>query len=354
MLTDMGAQYYPMLPIRPLRGQLRRIDMRNHRKIVVIDGLIAHAGSQNLIVDHYHLKKNIARGLHWRELVARFEGPIVRELDAVFITDWVSESGELLQPNRGPVVLADQPGDWDAQVVPSGPSFENDNNLKLFAAVIQNAKRRVNVTSPYFVPDESIMLAMVTAASRGLDVELFVSEVSDQFAVFHAQRSYYEQLLRPGKDLPPRGADRAARQAREHRRGRRDHRLKQLRHPLPQPAHGGDGPGARAGVRRRDAPDRGRLPGQQPTAHAGGVAATASAGESVRQPDAPHVLTDVAMRLATFNIWNGRFPASAGSTSTGWPIRSERSHRTSRRCRRSTWTSHKPAMPILPRLSRKP
>jgi phosphatidylserine/phosphatidylglycerophosphate/cardiolipin synthase-like enzyme len=80
--------------------------------------------------------KNIARGLHWRELVARFEGPIVRELDAVFLTDWVSESGELLQASRGPVVLADQPGDWDAQVVPSGPSFENDNNLKLFAAVI--------------------------------------------------------------------------------------------------------------------------------------------------------------------------------------------------------------------------
>ena len=66
--------------------------MRNHRKIVVIDGLIAHAGSQNLIVDNYHLKKNIARGLHWRELVARFEGPIVRELDAVFLTDWFSES----------------------------------------------------------------------------------------------------------------------------------------------------------------------------------------------------------------------------------------------------------------------
>ena len=64
--------------------------MRNHRKIVVIDGLIAHAGSQNLIVDNYHLKKNIARGLHWRELVARFEGLIVRELDAVFLTDWVS------------------------------------------------------------------------------------------------------------------------------------------------------------------------------------------------------------------------------------------------------------------------
>ena len=82
--------------------------------------------------------------------------------------------------------------------MPSGPSFENDNNLKLFAAVIQNAQHRVSVTSPYFVPDETIQMAMVTAGSRGLDVELFVSEISDQFMVFHAQRSYYEQLLRAG------------------------------------------------------------------------------------------------------------------------------------------------------------
>ena len=125
----------------------------------------------------------------------------------------------------GPVVLADQPGDWDAQVVPSGPSFENDNNLKLFAAVIQNAKRRVNVTSPYFVPDESIMMAMVTAASRGLEVELFVSEISDQFAVFHAQRSYYEQLLRVGVRIYLLAAPTVLHAKHERRRGRRDHRL---------------------------------------------------------------------------------------------------------------------------------
>ena len=82
--------------------------------------------------------------------------------------------------------------------MPSGPSFENDNNEKLFAAAIQNARHRVCVTSPYYVPDESIQVAMVTAGDRGLDVELFVGEISDQFMVFHAQRSYYEELLRAG------------------------------------------------------------------------------------------------------------------------------------------------------------
>ena len=198
ILADMGAEYRPMLPIQPFRGHLRRPDMRNHRKLVVIDDHVGYAGSQNMIMDHYHKKKGIKRGLHWVELMARFEGPVVRELDAVFITDWYSETDDLLHPDYKPVVLSAEPGSWDAQVVPSGPSFENDNNLKLFAGVIQNARKRVSVTSPYYVPDETIQMAMVTAGLRGLDVELLVSETSDQFMVFHAQRSYYEQLLRAG------------------------------------------------------------------------------------------------------------------------------------------------------------
>lgn len=197
-LAAMGAHYQPMLPIQPLRGHWRRPDLRNHRKLLVVDGSVGHTGSLNLIADHYHKKTSIQRGLHWHELMVRLRGPVVRELDAVFVTDWYSETKDLLPLDYSPVDLAAEPGDHDGQVVPSGPSFDNDNNLKLFAAAIHNAKRRVCVTSPYFVPDETIQMAMITAGSRGLDVELFVSEISDQFMVFHAQRSYYEQLLRAG------------------------------------------------------------------------------------------------------------------------------------------------------------
>jgi cardiolipin synthase len=192
----MGAHYQPMLPLRPLRGRWQRPDLRNHRKLVTIDGIVAHTGSLNMIADHYHKRKGIKRGLHWHELMIRFEGPIVRELDAVFVTDWYSETDELLPLDYSPVRL--DTGDRDAQVIPSGPSFDNDNNLKLFAAVIHNARHRVSITSPYFVPDSTIQLAMITAAARGVDTELFVSAASDQFMVYHAQRSYYEQLLRAG------------------------------------------------------------------------------------------------------------------------------------------------------------
>ncbi len=198
-LRSMGAEYLPMLPIQPFKKHYRRPDLRNHRKLVVIDGTLGYIGSQNLIADHYHQKANIAKGLHWKELVCQVEGPVVREVEAIFVTDWYSESDELLLPAERNVHLGEIVHDkLDCQMVPSGPSFENDNNLKMFAALIQNARRRISVTSPYYVPDESLQMALVTAGARGLDVELFVSEVSDQFMVYHAQRSYYEELLRAG------------------------------------------------------------------------------------------------------------------------------------------------------------
>ena len=194
----MGAQYRPMLPLQPFRGHWRRPDLRNHRKLVVVDGIVGFTGSQNLIIDHYHKAKKVKLGLHWHELMVRLTGPVVRELDAVFVTDWYSETDELLPLDTSPVRPGGDEELVDAQILPSGPSFDNDNNLKLFASMIHNARHRISVTSPYYVPDETIQMALVTAGSRGLDVELFVSEIGDQFMVFHAQRSYYEQLLRAG------------------------------------------------------------------------------------------------------------------------------------------------------------
>jgi cardiolipin synthase len=197
-LEDVGAEYRPMLPVRPWRGQWQRPDLRNHRKIVVVDGRVGFTGSQNLIDASYNKKSNLKRGLRWHELMMRIEGPAVRELDAVFATDWYSETDVLLSLEYGSPVREQGSALFDAQVLPSGPSFDNDNNLKLYATLIHKAERRVSITSPYFVPDESILMAIVTAAARGLRVELFVSEVGDQSLVYHAQRSYYEALLRAG------------------------------------------------------------------------------------------------------------------------------------------------------------
>ena len=128
--------------------------------------------------------------------MARVEGPTVRALNVLFATDWYSETGEKLVEETN--VTPQPAGSVSAQVIPSGPGFVTENNLRAFTTLLYSAQRRISITSPYFVPDESLLYAVTTAAQRGVDIELFVSEAGDQLMVFHAQRSYYEALLRAG------------------------------------------------------------------------------------------------------------------------------------------------------------
>lgn len=196
-LTDMGADWRLMLPVQPFRGAYTRPDLRNHRKLVVVDGRVAFTGSQNVTDSTYNLKKNIKRGLHWVDMMTRVDGPVVGSINAVFLSDWYSETDEvvdnldLFDPRPGT-------GDLDCQVIPSGPGFEYQNNLKLFMSLLFAAQKKLIIVSPYFVPDEGLLLAIQTACQRGVHVELFVSEEGDQAMVYHAQRSYYEALLRGG------------------------------------------------------------------------------------------------------------------------------------------------------------
>jgi len=197
-LDDAGIEWHLMLPLQPLQGKFQRPDLRNHRKIMVIDGSTAFTGSQNLIDKSYDLKGNIARGLAYKDLFARFEGPVVAGINALFVTDWYSETDELLLRESDPVHRADRGDALDCQVVPSGPGFDGENNLRLFNALLYSAQKRVSITSPYFVPDDSMLYAITTTAQRGVEVELFVGEIGDHAMTWHAQRSYYEGLLRAG------------------------------------------------------------------------------------------------------------------------------------------------------------
>ena len=197
-LTDSGVDWALMLPLQPLKGKWQRPDLRNHRKLLIVDGEIGYMGSQNIVDRSYNSPRHIRRGLKWKDLMTRLDGPIVAGLNAIFITDWYSETNDLLTRDILPVRPESVPNALDCQVVPSGPGFVRENNLRLFLALLYYAQERIIITSPYFVPDESIMYAITTATQRGLRVELFVSEVGDQALVYHAQRSYYEELLRAG------------------------------------------------------------------------------------------------------------------------------------------------------------
>lgn len=197
-LNDMGAEWSYMLPVRPWRGEYQRIDLRNHRKLIVIDGVVGFMGSQNLVDSSYNKPSNRRRGLHWKDLMVRVEGPIVLGLEAVFQGDWYLETDEYLLDLEEMPFEAEKPGALDCQIVPSGPGYEGENNLQVFVSLLYAAKYRISITSPYFVPDGSIMNALRAATARGVDVELFVSETGDQAVVYHAQRSYYQELLQAG------------------------------------------------------------------------------------------------------------------------------------------------------------
>ena len=203
-LTSMGAEWQLMLPVQPLHGRYQRLDLRNHRKLLVVDGRVGFMGSQNLIDRSYNKSSNIKRGLQWQDLMCRIVGPVVASIDMVFETDWYMETGARLTPVAvsTPALAAPSPEeDMSCQLIPSGPGFKVENNLQVFLSLLYGARERIIITSPYFVPDDSMLRGLMAATGRGVHVELFVSEIGDQALVWHAQRSYYEALLSTGMKI---------------------------------------------------------------------------------------------------------------------------------------------------------
>ncbi|MBX3415144.1 MAG: cardiolipin synthase [Pirellulales bacterium] len=190
-LRGLNIELHAMLPVSLLPWRKARIDLRNHRKIAVIDGRVGYTGSQNLVAAGFQ------QGIRYEDLMVRVHGPAVLELQYVFASDWFLETGEILDGEREfpcPTIA----GDVAAQALPSGPAFPTQNNQRLFVALVHGAARRVVLTTPYFIPDEPLLQAMQTAAKRGVDVHLVVSETGDQAFVTLAQESYYEELLEAG------------------------------------------------------------------------------------------------------------------------------------------------------------
>lgn len=199
-LDAAGVEYFRLIPVRPWRGQYQRPDLRNHRKMVVVDGLVGYTGSINLIEPGYKRASAHRLQREWVDMMARIEGPTVASLDVIFATDWFSETGKQLHQELRDVTEAeieDHEGPA-AQVIPSGPGFSHENNLRAFNHLFYSAQEIIRVVTPYLVPDDSMLYALTTAAQRGVRVEVLVVRRADQLAVQHAQQSYYEQLLRAG------------------------------------------------------------------------------------------------------------------------------------------------------------
>lgn len=198
-LRQAGVQVHEALPVNPVRMLFARIDLRNHRKLAVIDGRIGYVGSQNITDDTFKFNPRTGIG-PWIDATLRLEGPAAHALQTVFLRDWLLDSDEQfdsLEPFFPEEVLR-QDGGSVLHVIPSGPGTRLDAVHQSFLSTIYAAREELVITTPYFVPDEATKAALCMAAMRGVEVLIVVPERLDAPLVAAAARSHYLDLLDAG------------------------------------------------------------------------------------------------------------------------------------------------------------
>ncbi|MEO6443768.1 MAG: cardiolipin synthase [Gemmatimonadaceae bacterium] len=195
-LRHAGVHLRAALPTSLFRAIFVRADLRNHRKIVVIDGRVAYTGSQNM-VDPRFFKQDAGVG-EWIDAMARIVGPAAAALDGVFALDWAVEHNQAFEP---PPVWRGSPRDQGAsvvQVAPSGPDLHPEAIHQLLLTAIYSARHDLTLTTPYFVPDDSILTALLSAALRHVEVTLIVPARSDSLPIRYASTAHFDALMTAG------------------------------------------------------------------------------------------------------------------------------------------------------------
>ncbi len=224
-MAQAGVYTRVALPLRHmLRVLLRsRIDLRNHRKITLIDGCILHVGSQNCADEAFAVKAKYAP---WVDIMLRMQGPAVTQMQWVFASDWSNASGKACIPQANPPTTDLNPttldafnattstpsANIDAGATPSttgfvavtlaeGPTERPRSTPQLIASLLGSAQHSVTLSTPYFIPDVTVLDALCTAAWRGVAVTLVLPARNDSWIVGAASRSTYWQLLNAGVQI---------------------------------------------------------------------------------------------------------------------------------------------------------
>lgn len=198
-LLTHGVDARPALPVGGLVWTLirGRVDLRNHRKQLIVDNRAAWIGSQNGADPEFRIKPRFAP---WVDVMSRWEGPVVRHCQFLFAGDWMAELGDDLSA----LLEQDSPhappssGGIAAQVIGTGPTLPYPAMTSCFTALVHAARHELMVTTPYFVPDEQLLFALTSAARRGVLVTLILPQRNDSRVVAGASRSYYPELLQAG------------------------------------------------------------------------------------------------------------------------------------------------------------
>ncbi|OQX39791.1 MAG: cardiolipin synthase [Oceanospirillales bacterium LUC14_002_19_P2] len=202
-LKKAGVRLSEAMPVGPFRMLFERMDIRNHRKIAVIDDAVAWSGSLNLM-DPRLFKQNAGVG-QWVDAMTRIEGPSAHVLASIILWDWELETGDGLSVFRSayqpPQSIAMNLHRADMHVLPSGPGIDRTLLHQVLLAAIYESSEELVITTPYFIPDDALLTALVSAAIRGVKVKLIVPERNDSRLVHYASRYYYEELLEAGVEI---------------------------------------------------------------------------------------------------------------------------------------------------------
>ena len=189
-----GVQIFPFMPVR-FPSFSSKINYRNHRKILVVDGMTGFVGGLNIADKYLHGLPDLGP---WIDTHLKLEGEAVAALDRVFISDWDFVSGEALPPDNSLISYRKQATACLVQVASSGPDTDWATIMQVYFSAIATAKSSIYLTSPYFSPDESMLTALKTAALSGVDVRMIFPKRADSIIANWNTRSYISELLEAG------------------------------------------------------------------------------------------------------------------------------------------------------------
>jgi cardiolipin synthase len=190
-LDELRAAGVEVSSFKPTQGAGNRfqLNFRNHRKIVVVDGVTGWVGGHNVGDEYLGLDPEFTP---WRDTHVRIEGPAVIQLQATMLGDWYWATRKI--PDLNWVPHASGTADMDVMIVPSSPSQKRETASLLFVTALHSARRRVWLSAPYFVPDEAVMSALQLAALRGVDVRIITTGKGDSMPVYLAAFHYMHEL----------------------------------------------------------------------------------------------------------------------------------------------------------------
>ena len=198
MMRNAGIEVVEALQVNLFRVFLRRMDLRQHRKVVLIDNYVAYTGSMNM-VDPRFFKQDAGVG-QWVDLMARMEGPVATTMGIVYSCDWEIETGKRILPpepdlNQMPF---EQESGHTIQVIASGPGFPEDMIHQALLTATYSAREQLVMTTPYLVPSDDLLHAICTAAQRGVDVSIILPMKNDSMMVDWASKAFFGELLEAG------------------------------------------------------------------------------------------------------------------------------------------------------------